>query len=139
MSAWRASWRLAHTSVRSERGAVSVLLVFPLAVLAIFLCAHAALVFHGRSVVAGAAQDALRAAQIENGSREEARDAANRLLALAPALTNRSVQVGYSDGGDTITVTVSADVETVIPGLLNDVRSVATGPRERFYGEDERR
>ena len=118
---------------------MSVLLVFPLAVLSVLLCAHAALVFHGRSVVAGAAQDALRAAQIENGSRGDALDAATRLLDLAPGLTDRDVDVSYSDGGDTITVTVSADVQTVIPGLLNDVRSVATGPRERFYGEDERR
>lgn len=116
-----------------------MLLVFPLAALSVLLCAHAALVFHGRAVVAGAAQDALRAAQIENGTSQDARDAATRLLDLAPGLKNRSVQVGYSDNDDTITVTVSADVVTVVPGLLNDVRSVATGPRERFYGEEERR
>ena len=116
-----------------------MLLVFPLAAMSVLLCAHAALVFHGRSVVAGAAQDALRAAQIEDGSRDDSLDAATRLLDLAPGLEDRDVEVAYSDDGDTITVTVRADVETVIPGLLNDVRSVATGPRERFYDENERR
>ncbi len=116
-----------------------MLLVFPLAVGSILLCVHAALVFHGRSVVAGAAQDGLRAAQVENGTRQDAVDAARRLLDLAPALQNRSVQVSYSDDDDTITVTVAADVSSVMPGLLNDVRAVATGPRERFYTEDERR
>jgi len=115
-----------------------VLLVFPLAVLSILLCVHAALVFHGRSVVAGAAQDGLRAAQIENGTRQDALDAATKLLNLAPGLQNRSVRVGYSDDDDAITVTVTAEVATVIPGLLTDVRSVATGPRERFYSEEER-
>ncbi len=132
----RRRWRRV---LRTEHGAVSVLLVFPLAVVSILLCVHAALVFHGRAVVAGAAQDGLRAAQIENGTRQDALDAARRLLDLAPALQNRNVQVSYSDDDDTITVTVVADVSSVIPGLLNDVRSVATGPRERFYTEDERR
>ena len=131
-------WRRSHRRPRDEAGEISVLLVFPLTVLSILLCVHAALVFHGRSVVAGAAQDGLRAAQIENGSREQALNAATRLLALAPALHNRKVQVSYSDDDDTITVVVSADVSSVIPGLLNDARSVATGPRERFYGENER-
>lgn len=124
---------------RGERGDVAVLFVFPVAVTAILLCAHTALVFHGRSVVAGAAQDALRAAQIEGGSAQEARTAADGLLAVAPGLRNRNVAVGYADGGDTITVTVTADVVSVLPGLLDNVRSVATGPRERFYAEPERR
>lgn len=125
--------------LRDERGEVTVLLVFPVAVLAVLLCAHAALVFHGRSVVAGAAQDGLRAAQIENGSAGDARSAAQRLLDQAPGLRDRNVSVGYTDDDDTITVTVTADVVSVIPGLFNAVRSVATGPRERFYEEDERR
>lgn len=118
---------------------MSVLVAFEVTVAAILLCAHAALVLHGRSVVAGAAQDALRAAQIEGGSRQDALDAARDLLALAPALRNSNVAVGYADGGDTVTVTVTADVVSVLPGLLDDVRSVATGPRERFYAEPERR
>ena len=118
---------------------MSLLFVFPVAVTAVLLCAHAALVFHGRSVVAGAAQDALRAAQIEGGSRADAYAAADNLLALAPGLRNRNVAVGYTDGDDTITVTVTAEVVSVLPALFVDVRSVATGPRERFYGEDERR
>ncbi len=113
------------------------MVVFPLAVVSFLLCAHAALVFHGRSVVAAAAQDGLRAAQIENGTGADARQAATNILDLAPGLDNRNV--GVVSDGDTITVTVSAELDTVVPGLFSDARSVASGPRERFYGEAERR
>lgn len=115
---------------------MTVLLVFPLAALSILLCAHAALVFHGRSVVAGAAQDGLRAAQIENGTEQDGEAAAERILDLAPGLDNRSVRVTADD--ETVTVIVTADVDSVVPGLFTEARSVATGPRERFYGEEER-
>lgn len=139
MSGPVASWSRARALARDERGVVSVLIVFPLAVLCVLLCAHAALVFHGRSVVAGAAQDGLRAAQVENGSRRDGLDAASDLLDLSPGLRDRRVSVNYAGGGDTITVIVSAQVVSVIPGLFSNVRSIATGPRERFYTEDERR
>lgn len=127
----------AQTS-RSERGEVSLLIVFPMAVLAFMFCAHAALVFHGRSVVAGAAQDGLRAAQIEGGDSADAVTAGTEILRLAPGLRNPAVAVSAADSGDRITVTATGRVVSVIPGLLTDVRSVASGPRERFYGEDER-
>lgn len=129
--------RLAQTS-RSQRGEVSILIVFPMAVLAFMFCAHAALVFHGRSVVAGAAQDGLRAAQIEGGDSADAVTAGTEILGLAPGLRNPVVAVRTVDGGDRITVTASGRVVSVIPGLLTEVRSVASGPRERFYSEDER-
>lgn len=122
--------------VRGEGGAVTAMLVFPLAALSFLLCAHTALVFHGRSVVAAAAQDGLRAAQVENGTGDDARQAAGSILDLAPGLKDRSVSVVSE--GDTITVTVSAEVDTVVPGFFSDARSVATGPKERFYTEDER-
>ncbi len=120
-----------------ERGAVTTMVVFPLAVVSFLLCAHGALVFHGRSVVAAAAQDGLRAAQIENGTADDARQAATAILDLAPGLSNRAINV--ASAGDTITVSVSAELDTVVPGLFSDARSVASGPRERFYAEDERR
>ncbi len=122
---------------RSEGGAVTTMVVFPLAVVSFLLCAHAALVFHGRSVVAAAAQDGLRAAQIENGTGADARQAAAAILDLAPGLKDRDIAVVSE--ADTITVTVSARLDTVIQGLFSDARSVASGPRERFYGEAERR
>lgn len=123
---------------RTQRGEVSTLIVFPLAVLSFMFCAHAALVFHGRAVVAGAAQDGLRAAQIEGGDSGDAVTAGTEILRLAPGLQNPAISVSTADGGDRIAVTATAQVTSIIPGLLTDVRSVATGPRERFYDEDER-
>ena len=117
---------------------MSILLVLPMAVLAFMFCAHAAIVFHGRSVVAGAAQDGLRAAQIEGGDSADAVRTATEILRLGPGLRNPNIAVSYADDGDRITVTATGQVVSVIPGLLTDVRSVASGPRERFYGEDER-
>lgn len=115
-----------------------MLLVLPMAVLAFMFCAHAALVFHGRSVVSGAAQDGLRAAQIEGGGAADAVREGTEILRLAPGLKNPAIAVSTADGGDRITVTATGQVVSVIPGLLTDVRSVASGPRERFYAENER-
>ena len=105
-------------------------------VIAFYVAVHAALVFHGRSVVAAAAQDGLRAAQIEGGNEADGYAAAHETLNLAPGLDNR--QVAVSAGEDEVTVTVSAEVETVLVDLLTDVSAEVTGPKERFYAEDER-
>lgn len=115
-----------------------MLLVFPIALLALFVAVHVALVMHGRSVVAAAAQDALAAAQIENGSLADARARAEATLDIAPGLTEVAIDVHTEDDGDTIVVTVSARVESVFLGLGSDMTSVASGPKERFYAQDER-
>lgn len=125
-----------RSRLAGERGAVTTMVVFPLAVFAFLLCAHAALVFHGRSVVAAAAADGLRAAQIENGTASDARAAASSILDLAPGLSGRSVVVSAS--GDTVTVKVSAELNTVVPGLFSAAGAEVSGPKERFYTEDER-
>ena len=46
-------------------------ILFPLVVTMVFLVIHAALVYHARSIVAAAAEDAARAAQVEGGSAAE--------------------------------------------------------------------
>lgn len=111
--------------------------MFPSVILAFYAAVHAALVFHGREVVAAAAQDGLRAAQIEGGSAADGRAAADQTLSLAPGLRNVVVVVD-DDGGDTITVRVTAEVDTLLAELFSDVSAEATGPRERFYSEAER-
>lgn len=113
-----------------------MLIVFPAVIIAFYCAVHAALVFHGRSVVAGAAQDGLRAAQLEDGTQGDGVAAANRTLNLSPGLISRSVEV--DQGTDVVTVRVSAQVNTVLIGILTDVRAEVTGPRERFYSEAER-
>jgi Flp pilus assembly protein TadG len=127
-------WR---ARLRSDRGELPVtLIVFPAVILAFYFAIHAALVFHGRSVVAAAAQDGLRAAQIEHGTEADGVAAANATLALSPGLTNQSVEV--IQGDDTVVVKVSAEVETLLVNILTNVSAEASGPRERFYSEAER-
>lgn len=126
-----------RAKLQSERGELPVtLIVFPAVVLCFYFAVHAALVFHGRSVVAAAAQDGLRAAQIEGGTQADGLAAANATLNLSPGLKNRSVQVVQTN--DTVTVRISAKVETLLADLLTDVTAEVSGPRERFYSEKER-
>lgn len=123
---------------RGARGEVSTtLIVFPAVIIAFYCAVHAALVFHGRSVVAAAAQDGLRAAQLEDGTEADGYAAANRTLALSPGLQNTDVDV--SQGNDAVSVTVTAQVNTLLIGVFTNVRADVTGPRERFYSEAERR
>ena len=55
-------------------------ILLPLVVTMVFLVIHAALVYHARSIVAAAAEDAARAAQVEDGS--AARGSGRRTSAL---------------------------------------------------------
>lgn len=122
----------------SERGSHSIFVVFPLALLALFGSVHAALVFHGRSVVAAAAQDGLAAAQIETGTADDGHAAALGTLSLSPRLGGPNVQVTLGNGGDTITVRVRARVTSTLLPFFNDVSAVVSGPKERFYDQTER-
>lgn len=115
----------------------TILVIFTATVLALFGAVHAALVFHGRAVVSAAAQDGLRAAQIEDGTEADGRAAAERTLGLAAGLQNKNIQVNR--GADTVTVRVTAEVDTPLVELLNTVSAEVTGPRERFFSEPERR
>ena len=86
--------------------------------------------------MAAAAQDGLRAAQIEGGTAADGRAAADQTLSLAPGLRDLAVTVDASD--DTITVRVTAKVDTLLAELFTNVSATAIGPRERFYSEAER-
>jgi hypothetical protein len=116
----------------------TVLIAFTLTVLAFYFAVHAALVFHGRSVVAAAAQDALAATQREDGTAGDGYAAANRTLGLSPGLRDVDVSVDINSANTQVRVEVSARVETALIEMGTDVSAVAVGPRERFYLETER-
>ncbi|MEP1122626.1 MAG: TadE family protein [Ilumatobacter sp.] len=129
--------RSTRARLGSERGEVATLLiVFGVVVLAIFGCVHASLVFHGRSVVSAAAQDALRAVQAEGGSLADGYDAAEETLALSPGLEDTSVVI--TPGNDVNRVRVTATVRTPLGGFFTTVSADVEGPKERFYSEAER-
>jgi Flp pilus assembly protein TadG len=103
----------------------------------VFLVIQAALVYHARSVVAAAAEDAARAAQAEGGSADGGRAVAEGVLNGSQGLLpTPSVQI--ERGATTVTVTVSGEVRGPIPWLHPTVTASAGGPVERFVPESER-
>lgn len=115
----------------------SFVVVIPAAFLAFFFVIQVALVFHARSVVSAAAQDGLRAAQAENATDQDARDATAQILAgSAGLLSDETVVVSRS--GEFVTVQVSAKVSSVALGLEGPVTASASGVRERFRPQSER-
>lgn len=130
--------RARRLDLRSDRGEIpTVLVIFASVILVFYGALHAALVFHGQSVVAAAAEDGLRAAQIEGGTSSDGVAAAERTLGLAQGLRNKSIDV--DQGSDSVRVRVTAEVQTPLIELFNTVGADVTGPRERFYSEAERR
>jgi hypothetical protein len=121
-----------------DRGDTTIFVAFALAIVGFYFVIHAALVFHGRSVVAAAAQDALAATQREDGTVGDGRAAAHRTVALSPGLRNVQIDVRVNSSNTEVRVEVSAEVENVLVDMKTDVRAVAVGPRERFYTETER-
>jgi len=106
--------------------------------LMIVLIAHVTLVFHGRAVVAAAAQDGLHAAQAEDGSGADGEERARATLALGPRWSSSDVSVGVDGDERIVTARVQASIDSLLP-FFTDVDVQVSGPKERFYAEDERR
>jgi Flp pilus assembly protein TadG len=121
-----------------RRGEVTgAVILLPLVVTMVFLVIHAALVYHARSVVAAAAEDAARAAQLEDGTAADGRAVADALLRGSSELLPDPV-VSVERGATTVEVTVRATVRGPIPWLRPTVAASAGGPVERFIPESER-
>ncbi len=113
------------------------MLLTPVLLLLVLVAVQAALVFHARSVVTAAAQDAARATQRELGTEADGRAAAAALLdssqqlLVAPTITiDRTT--------DTVTARVESEVTSVIPFWTPSVEGAASGPVEQFRNEAER-
>jgi Flp pilus assembly protein TadG len=112
-------------------------ILLPLVVTMVFLVIHAALVYHARSMVAAAAEDAARAAQVEGGSAADARAVAGALLEGSASLLPDPV-VSVERSATTVSVTVRGTVRGPIPWLHATVSANAGGPVERFVPESQR-
>jgi Flp pilus assembly protein TadG len=121
-----------------SRGEVTTAVVLlPLVVTMVFLVIQAALVYHARSIVAAAAEDAARAAQVEGGSAAEGRAVARAVLGGSAGLIPRPSVSIERDATD-VHVSVSARVRGPIPWLHPTVTASAGGPVERFVPEPQR-
>ena len=118
----------------ADRGSTvaEAVIIVPVIILLTLVVVQFVLVWHGRHLAQAAAQTAARAAATYQGTAEDGRaDAEAYLAQVAPSLLpGRDVQVTRDAG--TVTVTVHADVLTVIPfgGFTVDER--ATAPVEAF-------
>ena len=108
-----------------------------LATVMVFFVIQVALLFHARSVVSAAAQDGVRAAQVENATAADAQSAASQILGGSTALLNNA-SIAVDQSGEFVTVTVTAVVTPVVFGMSGPVTASASGVIERFRPQSER-
>lgn len=116
------------------RGSVTVTVtVFPVVILLVLLVFQLALAYYAKLVVVAAAQDGLRAAQVQQGDVAAGEKVAREVVAESSGnlLSALSVRV---TSGDPLTSRVTGDVAAIvpIPGLRLTVEGSAAGPVERF-------
>jgi len=114
----------------STRGSMSIeaMLLIPLFLLAIFATLEASLWVHASTVAQAAAQDGVRAATVLGGDENQAREESQRIL--DSHATGEDWAVATSSDATTLTVTVTGNALSVIPGVAFPVRESASLPWE---------
>lgn len=119
--------------MRSERGEVTTtVLVVPVAMLLIFVVVQAALVFHAQALVDAAAQDGAQAGQGLSGTEAAVHSAVQSVIGASAGNLLSNVDVSVQADPSRLSVTVQANVTSLIPGYGFTVSSIAAGPREVF-------
>ena len=120
----------------SDRGVVctELVLVVPMLLLIALLTVQFALFWHASHVAQFAAQRALAAARVEDGSATGGRDQARRSLAAlgSRVLTTPSVTVRRSPTRTTVRVDGTVMRVVPVPGLVLHASGTASGPTERI-------
>jgi len=111
-------------------------MVFPLVIFLVLLVFQVAIAYYAKLVVVAAAQDGLRAAQVQRGDVAAGEQVAREVVAQSSGtlLSALSVQV---IAGDPLTSQVTGNVAAIvpIPGLRLTVEGTAAGPVERFRSD----
>ncbi|HEY9558827.1 MAG TPA: TadE/TadG family type IV pilus assembly protein [Acidimicrobiales bacterium] len=119
---------------RGDDGAATTELVMatPALLFLIMLLVQTGLWFHAQHVAQAAAQEAVRAVRVENGTEDAGRARAHDFLddLGREIIQNRKVEVGRTP--DVATVTVSGFAVNVVPGLRFSISEEAEAPVERF-------
>lgn len=128
----RRRWR--RVFIDHDRGSVTTeaVIIVPVVVILTMVIVQFVLVWHGRHVAQAAAQTAARSAASYQSTAALGRsDADAYLQQVAPnLLPDRDVQVDRT--ATTVTVSVTADVLTVIPFGSFSVKETASAPVEAF-------
>ncbi|MEV8015272.1 TadE/TadG family type IV pilus assembly protein [Streptomyces sp. NPDC086554] len=128
--------RLLRRTVRSDRGAAStqLVLVVPALLLIALLVVQFALLWHARHIAQYAAERALAAARVEDGTAADGRTQARRSLAAlgSRVLTAPSVTAERSTARTTVRVDGTVTRVLPVPGLELHASGSASGPTERI-------
>ena len=100
--------------------------------LLILLVVQAALVFHAQAIVDAAAQDGAFAGQGESGTEAVARTVAQSVIGTTSGSLLTNVDISVEPNSSRFSVTVQANVKSLIPGYTPTISSTAVGPRETF-------
>lgn len=118
---------------RDERGiaAPEFVVVMPLVMLIFLMLVQWSVQLYNDRIVHAAAREAAVDAASWEGTEDAGRQTANEYLADSGSdLSNTSVKIKV--GATEVTVTVSGEVMTLLPGFTKRVSATATVPRERF-------
>ncbi|GAA2661252.1 TadE/TadG family type IV pilus assembly protein [Streptomyces vastus] len=122
--------------LRSDRGAAStqLVLIVPALLLIALLVVQFALVWHARHIAQYAAQRALAAARVEDGTAADGRTQARRSLAAlgSRVLTAPSVTAERTAARTTVRVDGTVIRVLPVPGLVLHASGTASGPTERI-------
>ena len=119
---------------RDERGSATAELVIatPLLLLLILGIVQFALWEHATHVAQTVAQQGLAAGRVQGGDDQAATSEATSVLTQVGSGVLVTPNVTATRGNVTTTVVVTGQAEGILPFLNLPVRSVATGPTERF-------
>ena len=130
---WRIRWFRTRLRRRNEGGAAApeMLLVVPTLMLILMLVVQWSVQLYNDRLVHAAAREAAVAAASWDGTETAGRQAATQWLSgNGNDLSNTDVKVTVK--ANEVTVTVSGDVSTFVPGMSKQVTATATVPREKF-------
>jgi hypothetical protein len=106
--------------------------IFVLVILLLFVVLQFGLWFYGREVAAAAAQHAVDAARVENGSAAMGEATANQYLGQVGGLPDATVTVTRTS--ETVTATVHAQAVSIVGFIDPPITVTVTAPVERVVG-----
>jgi hypothetical protein len=111
-------------------------IAFPVALIIVMLALQFGLYLHAAQIAEAAAQEAVEAAQAEDGATASGRAAARSLLVGVGGLHAPTIDVGRT--ATAVTSRVTGRAPQLVPGMDLAVAGSAEGPVERFIPETAR-
>lgn len=130
----RTPTRLRQWLARPERGAATVeaVIIIPAALAILFGIIHLAMFLYGQQLASAVAEVTYNEARLYNGSATQGTAAGHQHAENIGADTLHNVHINVNRTDTTVTVHVTGQTNSIIPGLPVNVESDLTGPVERW-------